>query len=326
MSHVFISYVHEDAPVVGYICEILKQNNVQYWIDKNDIQPGVRWKLAIRSAIGSGAIYLAMFSRNWAAREVTYANEELVVAIEELRKRPADRAWFIPVLLDDTVIPDREIGGGEMLSDLQAISFPAEGWSSALKKILTACGVEDPDLEVGEPLGSGLPPNVTITGGSLIYRGSEPVVPNFEGMVVGVTGGWATRTAENHILAYIQTQAPLAQLQDLNRQAGLDSFHALSTDGYISHDPSNPNTFSFSKEVVFPPNSKMWNMQTHEYIQIPFEITAETKYVAKGVFDDQRLLGEFLATIDFSLMGNTQTVKMWGEYEINVVPADGPPV
>ncbi len=51
-------------------------------------------------------------------------NEELTVAIEELRLRPTDRAWFIPVLLDDCEVPDRSIGAGETLRTLQWIKLP----------------------------------------------------------------------------------------------------------------------------------------------------------------------------------------------------------
>jgi len=42
-------------------------------------------------------------------------NEELAVAIEELRVRSRDRTWFLPVVLAGGEVPDRPIGAGETL-------------------------------------------------------------------------------------------------------------------------------------------------------------------------------------------------------------------
>lgn len=64
-------------------------------------------------------------------------NEELTLMIEELRQRPIDKSWFIPVRLDDCVIPDRPIGGGEYLHDLQRIDlFP--DWDEGVRRIIAA--------------------------------------------------------------------------------------------------------------------------------------------------------------------------------------------
>jgi len=50
--------------------------------------------------------------------------------LDEIRRRPHDRSWFIPVRLDDVLVPDRDIGGGETLSDIHKIDlFP--DWSSS---------------------------------------------------------------------------------------------------------------------------------------------------------------------------------------------------
>lgn len=61
-------------------------------------------------------------------------NEEITLAIEELRQKPPDRSWFIPVLLSDCEIPDREIGPGETLRDLQWVHL-FEDWEGGLEKI-----------------------------------------------------------------------------------------------------------------------------------------------------------------------------------------------
>jgi hypothetical protein len=49
---------------------------------------------------------IACFSTAYAERDRTYMNEELTLAIDELRARPTSRAWFLPARLDECQIPD----------------------------------------------------------------------------------------------------------------------------------------------------------------------------------------------------------------------------
>ena len=49
--------------------------------------------------------------------------EELVLAVDELRQRPRNRAWFVPLVMPGGNIPDWSIGGGETLRDINYIAF-----------------------------------------------------------------------------------------------------------------------------------------------------------------------------------------------------------
>jgi len=137
MSHVFISYVREDALRVDQLAQDLKRAGVEVWLDREQIRAGQRWRDAIRNAIRSGALFVACFSRASARREKTHMNEELVVAIEELRIRAADRAWFVPVRIDDGEVPARSIGGGETLQDLQWVDLAAD-WTTGVAAVALA--------------------------------------------------------------------------------------------------------------------------------------------------------------------------------------------
>jgi hypothetical protein len=74
---------------------------VTVWLDRNDIEPGARWRDAIRKAIRGGKFFMACFSKEYSERARTHMNEELTLAIDELRTMPTDRTWFIPVLQQD---------------------------------------------------------------------------------------------------------------------------------------------------------------------------------------------------------------------------------
>ena len=134
MKKVFISYVSENIEIVDRLYQELKSHGIQVWLDRNDLSPGLRWKREIRRAIQQGAFFIACFSKEYNMRDRAYMNEELVIAIEELRQRPVDQAWFIPVKLNECDIPDLAIGPGETLRDLQYVNL-YEDWDVNIQRI-----------------------------------------------------------------------------------------------------------------------------------------------------------------------------------------------
>lgn len=133
--HVFVSYIREDREAVERLCAEFKRNGVEVWLDREKIRPGERWQIAIRRAIEEGAFFIACFSPAYGNRSKSYMNVELTIAVEQLRSRPADRAWFIPILLEGGAVPDRPIGGGETLRDIQWVDL-SEDWDDGLRRVL----------------------------------------------------------------------------------------------------------------------------------------------------------------------------------------------
>jgi hypothetical protein len=140
MSKVFISYVRENRDAVQRLANDLIAGGLDVWLDLKDLDPGMRWKNEIHEAIKSGGFFLACFSPEYHARDSTHMNEELTLAVEESRRRHTDRPWFIPVLLEPCDIPNRSIGGGENLRDIQAVKL-YEGWESGVQKLLKVMGI-----------------------------------------------------------------------------------------------------------------------------------------------------------------------------------------
>lgn len=135
VPHVFVSYVREDAEIVDRLADELRAAGVEVWLDRTHIRPGERWRMAIRRAITGGAFFVACFSPRYASRSRTYMNEELTLAIDELRLRPQDRTWFIPIRLESAGLPNRSIGGGESLTDVQAIDLTSN-WATGVAQLL----------------------------------------------------------------------------------------------------------------------------------------------------------------------------------------------
>ena len=157
MKYVFVSYVHEDREFVDRLCADLRARNIPTWIDRDEILPGQPWKQAIRSAIRDGSFFLACFSKAYHSIDDSFMNEELSVAIEELRRKPQGRIWFISALLDACKPPPLEIRAGESLDSLQWVGLH-EDWERGVDKIVKAVStVRLPNIEDMKPDGAAEP-------------------------------------------------------------------------------------------------------------------------------------------------------------------------
>ena len=136
MPHAFISYVRENREQVTKLARDLNARGIDTWTDA-EIVPGQRWKRTIRNAIRDGAAFLACFSPELVGRSSSYMNEEITLAIEMCRLMPHDRSWFIPVLLGKCEVPDRDIGGGETLHDIQRVAL-YDDWDRGVDLIVSA--------------------------------------------------------------------------------------------------------------------------------------------------------------------------------------------
>jgi hypothetical protein len=139
VGHVFISYVREDSLKVDQLQAVLEAANVLVWRDTFDLWPGQDWRFKIRQAITDDAfVFLACFSQNSLARKRSYQNEELALAIEQLRLRPSDESWIIPVRFDDCEIPDVDIGPGRSLASIQAADLFGDRFHQSAERLTRA--------------------------------------------------------------------------------------------------------------------------------------------------------------------------------------------
>lgn len=139
-KHIFISYVREDSAEVDRLCAVLDAAQIPYWRDRNALGPGDAWKAKIREAIRSGSVvFLACFSDRSRAKDKSYMNEELTLAVDEFRQMPPGRTWLIPVRFDAGDVPYWDLGAGRALSDLNFSDlFGAQYAANATRLVMTA--------------------------------------------------------------------------------------------------------------------------------------------------------------------------------------------
>ncbi len=138
-KHAFISYVAEDKVRVDKLCRVLDAASVPYWRDRNELGPGEEWKRAIREAIDAGAVvFLACFSDRSRAKQKSYMNEEITLAVDEFRLRAPGQKWLIPVRFDSGEIPDWDLGAGRMLGDLNYVDLFGKAYTENAFKLVQA--------------------------------------------------------------------------------------------------------------------------------------------------------------------------------------------
>jgi hypothetical protein len=132
---IFVSYLHSDAATVARLRKGLANKGFTSWVDREQLLGGDRWKAKIKDAISDGGAVIGCFSSTLDQRTTSYMNEELTLIIDQMRLRSTHRPWFIPVRLDSCAIPDRGIGGGETLRDIQSIDmFP--DWKAGMTRLV----------------------------------------------------------------------------------------------------------------------------------------------------------------------------------------------
>ena len=119
-GYAFISYIRENSAEADRLQQVLEAAGVRVWRDTADLWPGEDWREKIRHAITDDSlVFLACFSKKSVSRETSYQNEELTLAIEQMRIRRPDQPWLIPIRFDDCYIPDLNLGGGRSLGSIQ---------------------------------------------------------------------------------------------------------------------------------------------------------------------------------------------------------------
>jgi hypothetical protein len=201
----FISYVREDSGRVDRLQRALEAAGVPVWRDTADLWPGQDWRKKIRRAITDNAlVFIACFSSQSVARKKSYQNEELALAIEQLRLRQPDDPWLIPIRLDDCNVPDLDIGASRTLGSIQRADLFGDRYEAQMRRLIEIVkqllAQSPPDREAGaNGANSGPqpapPPRPTIrsqrgTSGqredaATTPRGSPPEAPAHDAARVG---------------------------------------------------------------------------------------------------------------------------------------------
>lgn len=135
-GHAFISHAPEDLVSAERLQQALEAAGIRVWRDV-DILPGEDWRARIRRAVRDDAlVFIACFSRSRLSVGASRHNEEITLAVEQIRARPPDEPWLIPVKFDDCCIPDWDIGGGRTLESIRSADLFGERCDEETERLI----------------------------------------------------------------------------------------------------------------------------------------------------------------------------------------------
>lgn len=144
-----------------------------------------------------------MFFENGEVRVTSYQNEELILAVEQMRLRTSDHTWLTPVRFGECAIPSFDLSTGRGLESLQRIDLICGSrelgipcLDGALLGILHARGKSlDPGPVALVDPGPGTALMLRLPGSAADKRGSgSQVGPGFQDISSGPQHGeWESR-------------------------------------------------------------------------------------------------------------------------------------
>ncbi len=133
-DQIFISYVREDLKLAKRLCIDLKKHELNVWIDFENLRGGEVWDVSIKKAIKNSRFFVILNSNN-SVNKVGFGQNEIKVALEEIKNYPPNKVYIIPIRVDTCEIEYEE------LKHLHWIDmFP--NWNAGIQKIIKSVGFE----------------------------------------------------------------------------------------------------------------------------------------------------------------------------------------
>jgi TolB-like protein/Tfp pilus assembly protein PilF len=119
---VFLSYASQDVEAARRICDALRAAGMEVWFDQSELRGGDAWDQSIRKQIKTCALFVPIISANTHARAEGYFRLEWNLAVDRCQRLAADKAFLVPVVVDDT--PDDDERVPEKFRDVQWTRLP----------------------------------------------------------------------------------------------------------------------------------------------------------------------------------------------------------
>lgn len=171
-------------------------------------------------------------------------------------------------------------------------------------------------LDTGKPIALGLRSFAKIESGKINYSENSLGHAPLKGMNIFVSEGAIQRLEEGGMVAYLKTESPFEQMQELNKMLGMESFEIFTKDEVISDSPSHPTVFSCEINYVIPKGTQLYDFTTGEHNTALIDITVKTRTEARGFLSGNNFSGEFIASLASSAF--PVPITMNGKFEIKL--------
>jgi hypothetical protein len=102
-NQIFVSYAHSDQKRVLPVCDWLRDEGFNVWVDRRRLMPGQNWDFEIKKALDRADLVIVFVSNN-SVDHRGYAQREIRAALDKLSEKLIDDIYLIPVILDEGVV------------------------------------------------------------------------------------------------------------------------------------------------------------------------------------------------------------------------------
>ena len=103
---VFLCHSSGDKPAVRTLYQRLCADDIEPWLDEEDLLPGQKWEQEIPQAVRAADAILVCLSRSSITKE-GYVQKEIMEALDAAKEKPEGTIFLIPLRLEGCEIPDR---------------------------------------------------------------------------------------------------------------------------------------------------------------------------------------------------------------------------
>ena len=128
---VFVCHAHEDAAFAARLTDGLRANNINVWIDKDELTGGDVWNNEIEVSLRNAVNYCVVLrSENLRRKTKSYVNKEIKIALDIQQYCSDERVFLIPAIIDHGDNIKRELQG------LQAIDLTESDGVDQLVRVI----------------------------------------------------------------------------------------------------------------------------------------------------------------------------------------------
>jgi TolB-like protein/Flp pilus assembly protein TadD len=106
---VFLSYASQDAEAAQRIAEALRAGGIEVFLDQSELRGGDAWDQKIRRQIKNCTLFIPVISQHTHERAEGYFRLEWKLAIDRSHLIMANKAFLVPVVIDDTRDNDENV-------------------------------------------------------------------------------------------------------------------------------------------------------------------------------------------------------------------------
>lgn len=168
---VFLSHASQDKATVRGLCERLKSDGFDPWLDEERLLPGMNWDMEIEKALRASDVLLLCFS-NLSVSKEGYIQREFKRAKRYQEEKPEGTIYLIPVRLDKCELPYD-------FKDVQFVDFP-EGYD----RLVVSLNIRSGKLASAPPIPAKKEPEKTASAVSSgnSKEGFEKIAAQIDGM------------------------------------------------------------------------------------------------------------------------------------------------